>query len=201
MKSSVSVIILAAGESKRMGVPKQLMPLGRTSILLQTLNNYLDSIANEVIVVLGCRSSEIIASLEGTPVKVVVNKNYRQGISTSIISGLKLVNNSASGIMIALGDQPFIGKPIINNLIEIFKQVDKGIVLPVYKGEQGHPVIFSRIYKKELLALQGDSGGREIVARHLDHVKRVSIRSNSVIHDIDTLEEYYSILGKKQASV
>ena len=201
MKSSVSVIILAAGESKRMGVPKQLMPLGRTSILLQTLNNYLDSIANEVIVVLGCRSSEIIASLDGTPVKVVVNKNYRQGISTSIISGLKLVNNSASGIMIALGDQPFVGKPIINNLIEIFEQVDKGIVLPVYKGEQGHPVIFSRIYKKELLALQGDSGGREIVARHPDHVKRVSIRSNSVIHDIDTLEEYYSILGKKQASV
>lgn len=200
MKSFVSVIILAAGESKRMGIPKQLMPLGHTSILKQTLNNYLDSIANEVIVVLGYRSSETIASLKGIPVKVVVNENYRQGISTSIVAGLKLVSNSANGIMIALGDQPFIGGSIINDLIEIFGQVDKGIVLPVYKGEQGHPVIFSRIYEKELFSLEGDFGGREIVARHPDHVKRVPIWSNSVIHDIDTLEEYYSTLGKKQTS-
>jgi len=100
----ISAIILAAGESKRMGKLKQLIPFGRSTILEQTIDNYLNSEVNEVIIVLGHRAEEAKGIIAARPVKLAINPNYQQGMSTSIIVGLNMVDSRARAVMIALGD-------------------------------------------------------------------------------------------------
>jgi len=182
----ISAILLAAGESKRMGKPKQLMPLGRTSILEQTIDNYLNSEVNEVIVVLGHRAEEAKRIMAARPVKLAINPNYQQGMSTSIIAGLNMVDSRAQAVVIALGDQPFIDSQTLNRLIDEFYNHDKGIVIPVYRGRRGHPVIFAIRYKDELFRLKGDIGGREIIDRYPDDVLEVPVNCEGIYIDIDT---------------
>jgi molybdenum cofactor cytidylyltransferase len=192
--TAISVIILAAGESKRMGKMKQLLPLGHTTILEQVVDNFLSSKAEEVIVVVGHKGREIIKKIGQRPIKIVLNPLYNQGMSTSIISGLGLVSKKAQGIMLALGDQPFINSSTINSLIEVFCRHNRNIIIPVFQGKRGHPVIFSEIYREHLLALNGDFGGREVIARSPGDVLEVKVMCCGVINDIDTPKEYYSLL-------
>lgn len=192
MATLISVIILAAGEARRMGKLKQLMPLGQGTILEQTINNFLNSEVNEVIVVLGYRAEDITNLIANRPVTVAINKAYRQGMSTSILTGLRLISDKVEGIMLALADQPFINRQTINCLIEAFGTHNKGIVIPLYQGRRGHPVIFAAKYRQELLALKGDIGGRQIIARHPDDILEVVTDCGSVIIDIDNMNSYHS---------
>jgi len=188
MPSFLAAMILAAGESKRMGKPKQLMPLGRTTILEQTVDNFLDSKVNEVIVVLGHRAEEAKRLIAARPVKLAINPNYQQGMSTSVIAGLSMVDSRAEAVMIALGDQPFIDSQTLNRLIDEFYSYNKGIATPVYRGRRGHPVVFAMRYKGELLRLKGDIGAREIVDRHPDDVLEVAVNCEGICIDIDTAD-------------
>ncbi|MFC1909414.1 NTP transferase domain-containing protein [Chloroflexota bacterium] len=192
----ISVILLAAGESKRMGQPKLLLPLGKTTILEQTVDNYLNSEASEVIVVAGSGVEEITRLLSCRPVKVVVNPAYRQGMSTSIITGLNSIDDSARAVMLALADQPLIDSRIIDHLIQEFNNHNKGISIPTHHGRRGHPVIFSIRYQEELLRLKGDMGGRQIIRTHSDDVLEVAIDSESITVDIDNISDYQSLLNK-----
>jgi len=186
----ISAIVLAAGESNRMGKPKQMMPLGESTILEQTIDNILSSIVDETIVVLGHKAEEVRKAIANRPVRIAVNPDYRQGMSTSIIAGLNLINRRAQAVLIALGDQPFVDSQTINILIEGFVSGDKGIAVPVYQGKRGHPVIFDIRYKDELLELKGDIGGREIIARYPEDVLEVAVNCEGVCIDIDTVENY-----------
>lgn len=190
MASLISTIILAAGESRRMGKPKQLLPLGKTTILEQTIDNYLNSEVHDVVVVLGYRAEEILSLITKRPVRVAVNSAYREGMSTSIVAGLGLISDNAQGIMLALADQPFIDSQTINRLVESFGAGDKSIIVPAYQGRRGHPVIFSIKYKEELLSLKGDIGGREIIYRHPGDVLEVAVNCEGICVDIDTVDTY-----------
>lgn len=182
----VSAIMLAAGSSSRMGKLKQLMPLGESTILEQTLDNLLGSKLTEVIVVLGYKAEEIRKRISGRPVKVVVNPLYRKGMGTSIAAGLKFVDSQAQAVMLVLGDQPYVDSPTINRLLDAFSSSKKGIAIPIYKGKRGHPLIFSRKYDKQLSNLSGDIGGREIIKEHPEDVLEVPVKCEGVVIDIDT---------------
>jgi len=182
----VSAVILAAGESKRMGRPKQLIALGEATILERTIANFLNSRVGEVVVVLGHRAGEIARRIAGSPVTIAINADYRQGMSTSIIAGLRRVSDKAQGVMLALADQPFIDSQTIDQLLAAFTGHNKGIVVPVYKGRRGHPVIFATGYKEALQRLKGDIGGREIIRRNPDDVLEVAVSCEGVIVDIDS---------------
>ena len=194
----LSAILLAAGQSKRMGKPKQLMPLGQTTILEQVIGNLLNSAVSECIVVLGHRAEEVIKTIAAKPVKIAINPNYRQGMSTSIIAGLNLIDSRARAVMLALGDQPFVDSQTINSLIEAFVTNNRGIAIPVYQGRRGHPIIFAIKYKGELLRLKGDIGGREIIGRHPDDVLEVVVNCEGVCIDIDTMDDYNSKRSKSK---
>jgi len=191
----ISAIILAAGESKRMGEPKQLMPFGQSTILEKAIDNLLSSAVNEIIVVLGYKAEEVLKTIATKPVKIAINPDYKQGMSTSIIAGLSLIARQAQAVMLALGDQPLVDSQTINQLIEEFYNHDKGIVVPTYHGKRGHPVIFAIKYKQKLLGLTGDIGGREVIKDHPDDILEVAVDSESVISDIDTRADYQSRLG------
>lgn len=191
----LSAILLAAGESKRMGEPKQLMPFGQSTMVEQAIDNLLNSAVNEVIVVLGYRAEEVIKTIAAKPVKIAINPNYQQGMGTSIIAGLNLVDSQAQAVMLALGDQPLVDSQTINRLIDEFYNHDKGIAVPTYQGRRGHPIIFAIKYKPKLLQLTGDIGGRQIIKRHPDDILEVAVDSESVITDIDTRNDYRSQPG------
>jgi len=187
----ISVIILAAGESRRMGEPKQLMPLGKTTILQHTVDNFLNSEVHDVIVVVGYRAEEVISLIADRSVTITVNSAYREGMSTSIIAGLSLISEKTQGIMLALADQPFIDSHTINHLIEAFGAHNENIAIPVYQGKRGHPIIFAIKYKEALLRLKGDIGGREIIGQHPDDILEVPVNCEGICVDIDTVDNYY----------
>jgi molybdenum cofactor cytidylyltransferase len=190
----ISAILLAAGESKRLRMPKLLLPFGKSTILEQTIDNLLNSRVDEVIVVLGYRAEEMMRKLANRPVKIAINPNYHQGMSTSIVKGLSLVNNRAQAIMVALADQPLINSQTINRLIEESLGYDKGIVIPTYQAERGHPIIFASEYKEELLGLKGDIGGRQTIKEHPNDTLEVIADSKAITMDVNTINDYYTHL-------
>jgi molybdenum cofactor cytidylyltransferase len=191
----ISAILLAAGQSKRMGELKQLMPFGQSTIVEQAVDNLLGSAVDEVIVVVGYKAEDVMNAIAAKPIKLVINPNYEQGMSTSIMAGLKSVHSRVQGVMLALGDQPLVNSQTINRLIEEFYNHDKGIAVPTYQGRRGHPIIFAIKYKKQLLKLRGDVGGRKVIKDYPDDVLEVAVDSESVIADFDTTDDYQAYVG------
>jgi len=186
----ISALLLAAGESKRMGRQKLLLPFGTNTIIEQTVDNLLNSRVDEVIVVLGYRAEELITKIGRNPLKIAVNPHYQQGMSTSIIAGLNLIDNNAKAVMIALADQPGISSKTIDKLIDEFQLHNKGIIIPTYQGNRGHPVIFSIKYKSALLKLTGDVGGRGIIEKHRDDILEIPVDSKDINIDVDAPSDY-----------
>ncbi len=192
----ISGVLLGAGESRRMGRNKLFLPYEKTTVFERCLGVLLRSEVQELIVVLGNRSkalqpvTERCAHLFRKRIKIVLNLHSREGMSTSIRKGLEALDSRSEGVLIALGDQPFLKTRTVNALVHAFVHGEEKIVLPFYRGRRGNPVLFDRFYVEELLKLQGDVGGRSIVDSHLDKVMRVRTRCGGVIKDIDTWEEY-----------
>ena len=134
----------------------------------------------------------MIKRLADRPVKVAINPVYHEGMGTSIVKGLSLVDNRALAVMLVLADQPLIDSETINKLTEAFFSHDKGIIIPAYKGKRGHPIIFSTKYKEALSELKGDVGGRQIIRKHPDDTLEVVVNSQSINIDIDTMDNYHS---------
>jgi molybdenum cofactor cytidylyltransferase len=189
----VSAILLGAGESKRMGRNKLSLPWGKKTIFEHCLRTLLRSDVREVIVVLSRRIGWVGDQWRDVKVKVVNNPYYKMGMSTSIRRGLQAIDPSSRGILIALGDQPLIKTRTINALIHAFIQGRGTIVVPSFRGKQGHPVIFHRRYLKELLKLKEDVGGRSIIEKHPEEVCLVRVKSEGVMKDIDTWKDYYKV--------
>ena len=191
----ISAIVLAAGQAKRMGKPKLLLPFGGSTILEQSIDNLLESKVGEIIVVVGDRAQEMIETIGDRPVKVIINPDYRQGMSTSIIKGVRLLDEKSRAVMLVLADQPLLDAATTNKLVEAFRSQSKGITVPVYQGKRGHPVIFSIEYKNELLGLRGDVGGKQIVAGHPGDVFEVDVNTPAINVDIDTPDDYKSAIS------
>ncbi len=192
-KKWISAIVLAAGESKRMGRPKQLMPFGNKTILEQVIDSLLDSRVDEVVLVLGYHAEELRQVIANRAVKIVVNPDYHKGMSTSIIAGLKQVSRRTQAVMFVLGDQPLVSHQTIDQLIQEFDNHGQGIAIPTYRGRRGHPVIFDMKYKDELLKLTGDIGARQIALNHPEEILEVPVNSPGIIIDIDTTDDYNSL--------
>lgn len=186
----ISVILLAAGESKRMGRLKQLLPFAGSTILERAIDNLLGSSVDEVIVVVGYKASKVMKAIATRPVKVVVNPEYAKGMSTSIKAGLGAVNPETEGIMLDLGDQPLIDSQTISRLVKEFYDSGKGIIIPTYCSKRGHPVIFAAKYRDRLLKLEGDIGARQVVEENPGDILEVAVDCEGIGVDIDTTEDY-----------
>jgi molybdenum cofactor cytidylyltransferase len=186
----VSAILLGAGESKRMGFDKLSLPLGKMTVLERSLDVLVRSKVKEVIVVLGGRTKRMRRCLEGPKVKVIINPRYRKGMSTSIRQGLKLIGSDSRGILIALGDEPFVKRRTIDALIDTFLRRQGGIVVPFFRGRKGHPVIFDRKYEKELMGLRGDAGAKTILEKYPYDMVKVRTKCEGVVKDLDIWKDY-----------
>ncbi len=190
MSVYISAIVLAAGQSKRMRNLKQLLYMGSQTLLERALDTYIASTVSQVIVVVGAAAEEVVENIGQRPVDIIVNERYKDGMSTSMIKGLEMVDEKAAAVLFALVDQPFVDSTTIDRLIDGFISGEKGIVVPVYQGRRGNPVIFDIKYRRELQLLSGDRGGKTIIERHFDDVLEVEVNCRGVVEDIDTVDEY-----------
>ncbi len=186
----ISAIILAAGQSKRMGRTKQLLRFEDKTLVGHVVDNVLASRVAETIVVIGHEASAVQAVLKNSPVKLVLNENYREGMSTSIRAAMEQVSPAAQGVLIVLGDQPGVTGEVIDHVISSFNEGKGSIIVPVYKGRRGNPVLFDIKYRSELMKLSGDVGAREVMAAHPDSVYEAKAGSEGILEDIDTEQDY-----------
>ena len=190
MSTMIVGIILSAGESKRMGTPKQLLPWGKTIILQQVIDNAAASHLEQILLVLGSHAGEIAGKITISPkIEIVVNHDFKEGMSSSVKCGIKNAPAGADAFMLLLGDQPFISPAIINRLLDEYQTSKHGVVIPVYNGKHGHPVIFAAKYKQELLAI-ADQGAKAVVNNHLQDILEVPLDAPEILTDIDTPQDY-----------
>ena len=192
----IAILILAAGSSSRMGVPKQLLPVGETTLLGITIEHALNSKANKVYCVLGSNAERIKASISKHNIEFIFNPNYKTGLSSSIVVGVKHLNNqNYNAILIALGDQPLITSEYFNEMIATFNKNKENIVASKYNHTLGVPSIIPKTYFSQLLNLKGDKG-----AKHFLNAKNLEINAleNKNLMDIDTKKEYQDYLNLKK---
>jgi molybdenum cofactor cytidylyltransferase len=184
----IAAIILAAGRSTRMGGPNKLLAeLGGKKLVRIVAEQALASQASDVIVVTGHQAAEVEKALQGLKVKFVRNPDFAAGLASSVKTGIAAVPGNADGAVVCLGDMPLIDSHLIDRLIEAFAP-DRGnlIVVPVSDGRRGNPVLWSRRFFDELMALDGDIGARHLIAKHVEAVAEVTVEGHGAFLDIDT---------------
>jgi molybdenum cofactor cytidylyltransferase len=188
----ISAIVLAAGESRRMGQTKQLLEWRGKTILQGVLNNILGSRVEELILVLGHEADRILKVVDTGGVKVVVNENYREGMIASLRHGLEALSEESEAFFIVLADQPGVGPGIFNRMVDEFRRIRprKNILLPTFLGRRGHPALFSVKYRQEAFRLKGDVGFRQVLLEHPEDILTVEIDTDSILQDIDTPDDY-----------
>jgi molybdenum cofactor cytidylyltransferase len=184
----VAAVILAAGRSTRMGGPNKLLAeLGGKTLVRIVAEQALASKAQGVIVVTGHQAEQVEKALQGLKVKFVRNPDFAGGLASSVKAGIAAVPANADGAVICLGDMPLISAHLIDRLIEAFAP-DRGnlIAVPVSDGRRGNPVLWSRRFFSELMALDGDIGARHLIAKHSEAVAEVPVEGFGAFLDIDT---------------
>ena len=190
----ISAIILAAGESRRMGVQNKLLLQIDSEVLIRKfVKSVSNSLVDAVLVVVGFEAEKIKAVLHDQVVKFVENPSYEEGMTTSIQSGVKASSNESTGLMICLADMPFAETSDLNLLIQAFNDYRSTesslIIVPVFQGKRGNPVLFSEVFRDKILTHKGE-GCREIVRQFPHYVKEVSMENDNLLRDIDTPEDY-----------
>jgi molybdenum cofactor cytidylyltransferase len=191
-RARVSGVVLAAGPSKRFGddPPKQLLELEGETLVRRVARMALESNLIDVIVVVGYRAREITAALGVLPLQVVVNPDFDQGQSTSVRVGLAEVRPNATAVMFLPADQPLLTRKVVDHLISAHEKTGAPIVVPVFEGRRGAPVLFDCTLFSELAQLSGDIGGRQLFPRYPDKILEVPLTSREPLLDIDTPEDW-----------
>ena len=194
----VAGVVLAAGESRRMGQLKALLPFGPRTVIEQVLQPLLDADLSEVAVVLGHRAGEIAAVLEPLPVRLLYNADYRLGMTSSVQVALRSLDPVPDAYLLALVDQPQIGLQVIQRLLAAHARTRKGLVIPVWQGKRGHPLLLAAAYRTAVLAL-GPDQGLNVVTRGFPHdTLELPIETDDVLRDMDYREDYEAELQRWQ---
>jgi molybdenum cofactor cytidylyltransferase len=194
----IAGVVLAAGRSTRMGGPNKLLAeIARRPLVRIVVEEALASRANPVIVVVGHERAEVEKALAGLPVQIVHNPDFAQGLGASLRAGIAAVPTDADGAIVCLGDMPQVDAGLIDRLIAAFDP-DRGalIVMPTVEGRRGNPVLWSRRFFPELMAVEGDVGARHFIGRYSEAVVEVPLEGKAALVDVDTPE---ALVGVKAA--
>ena len=186
----VAGIVLAAGESSRMGFPKPLLPYRATTFLGHLLE-VLHGQVEPLLVVLG-HEAERIRKAVPPDITIVINPNYHLGQLSSLQSAIRNLQ-SATATLVALVDHPCISRELVALLVRTFDQERPPVLIPIYRGRRGHPMIFAGELFPELLQAPLDQGARWVVRRH--QVRELPVEEEGILVDVDDPEAYYRLTG------
>jgi molybdenum cofactor cytidylyltransferase len=194
LTDSISILILAAGRSTRMGdphLPKLLLPWrGGKPILWHTANNALNLEPHEVVVVMRPDLPEMVEALRDLPVRCVPNPRYSEGMGTSLAIGIQALSGNAEAALLMLGDEPDVPRHVIERLLAAYRGEGKAITIPMYGEQVGPPAIFARCIFPELMKLQGDQGARSLITQYPDWACILPFNEAERPRDIDTPDDY-----------
>jgi molybdenum cofactor cytidylyltransferase len=185
----IAALILAAGQSRRMGSNKLMAPVDGKPMLRHAVDAALQSSARPVIVVTGHQPERVSEAVAGMPVQLVHNPSYADGLSTSLRAGIESLPPDVDGVLICLGDMPNIEAEQIEKLLAAFNPVEgRAIIVPTYSGKRGNPVVWAASLFPEMKVIAGDVGARHLIGEHQDLVREVPMPDPAVLTDIDTPE-------------
>jgi len=188
---AVSVILLAAGSSSRMGQSKQLLPWREGTLLTHAAKTAIDSRVGHVFVVLGSNEATHKKSLEGIPVSIVNNPSWEKGMGSSLKAGLAKARDVSNAVIVMVCDQPFVTTDHLNNIIEHFDKTDQQVVASKYLDAIGVPALFGKSMFDELNSIGDEEGARKVIEKYRE-VAVVYLKSGE---DLDTPEDYIKAGG------
>jgi molybdenum cofactor cytidylyltransferase len=196
--SRIGAVVLAAGMSKRMGQAKQLLRLNSGTLLEQAIRNVSGASVDEIVLVLGFAAEQIYAQYEDRKdLRIVVNESYALGMASSLHVGLAALEATIAASLIVLADQPLVRSATIDRIIEEYRRTQAQIVIPMYRGFRGNPVLLDRSVFPEVMALQGDIGCRAIFGSHLEGIVKVEVEDAGILLDVDSKEDYERLLRQE----
>jgi molybdenum cofactor cytidylyltransferase len=191
----IVAVVLAAGESSRMGRPKALLPIGGKSFIEAIVMALRQTRIAKILIVLGHHAEDLKPQIEGLPVTILINSEYRLGQLSSLQVAVRHLMGlpdftGVDGILVHLVDHPYLNPALVNRMIEGFYNSGKLIVLPRYGSHHGHPVIFSARLFGELLQAPLEQGAKAVVNAHRDDTLELETDDAGIAIDIDTPDEY-----------
>jgi len=190
LQQRVAAVVLAAGTSSRMGRSKLLLPWDDRTVIETIIARLVAARLAEIVVVIGHQADEVVGLLADLPVRLVHNPAYAEGeMLSSLQAGLRVLPATTAACLVVMGDQPMIEGKVIGRILAAYAEGRGDIVLPVYRGRRGHPVLIGQRFWPDLLALEGGAP-RDVIRRHPDHVIEIQVGTDSILRDIDTPEQY-----------
>lgn len=197
-EKKIGIIILAAGASERLGQPKQLLLFKNQTLVRRAVETAIQTAAEKIIVVLGANFEAIKNEIEDLDCAIVLNENWKDGMSASIKTGLEKLLETApeiSAAIISLCDQPLVESEHFDKLIESFYRTEKFIVSAFYKNKFGVPALFSKEMFSELLNLEGDRGARNLLNNDAENIEKIEMPEAAI--DVDTPEDFENLTKEK----
>ncbi len=194
---NIGIIILAAGQSKRLGRPKQLLKFQHKTLIERIAETALET-EFQTVVVLGANAEKMLPKIKNLPIKIVQNKNWQSGMSSSIVAGLERLlemKNSLSAVVVLLCDQPFITKDTILKLVKTQRSTGKSIIASQYENTSGVPALFTKNVFDELLSLNAEIGAKSIIKKY-SKKDLAGVTFPEARFDIDTEEDLKRVEGK-----
>jgi molybdenum cofactor cytidylyltransferase len=191
-------VILAAGESRRMGTQKLLLPFGETTIVEAVVRTALDAQIDRALAVLGSDRDAIRLKLAPYGVEFAVNEDFKRGMLSSVQTGFRALPADAEAAVVMLGDQPFLPARVVDAVIGAYRASGKGIVVPTYRGRRGHPVLIGLEYRDEVLSLDPAVGLRQLLIAHPDDVFEAEVDDTNFLRDLDLPEDYAGELKRRR---
>jgi molybdenum cofactor cytidylyltransferase len=187
----VTAVILAAGEGKRMGETKQLLPWGQTTVLGQTIRNLQQTAVHHLLVITGHEAEAINRIAQAAGVETYHNPNYAaEEMLSSLQTAVRHLPGNITAVLVMLADQPMVEPETIELLLEAYWQGHSDLIAPVFAGRRGNPVLIGRDYFAELLALPPGDAPRTLLRYHADKLHLVEAPTNSILRDLDRPEQY-----------
>ena len=189
----ISAIILAAGESKRMGQPKMLLPWGNVTVLEHVIEVFLQAEVEDIVVVVGAERERLEEIISQYPIRSIYNKNYAVSeMLSSLQCGLKAMTLQTQATLIGLGDQPQVQEGSVRLICEAYQNTRSELVVPSFQMRRGHPWLVERTLWSELLDMRAPESPRDFLNRHADKIHYVDAHTATILADLDTPDDYYS---------
>jgi len=187
----IGAVVLAAGESRRMGEPKTSLPWGNTTVIAHVCEILLASGLEEIRVVTGGGREHVETSIQHLPVQTVFNPKYAdQNMIHSLQTGISSLSQNLKATLIVLGDQPQVEVDTIRRLTQAFQESSGSLIVPSHHNRRGHPWLVSRSLWPEILSLQPPSTLRDFLNNHAGQIQYISIATSTILKDLDTPEDY-----------
>ena len=183
----IAALLLAAGQSSRMGSNKLLAEVDGRPMVARVAQRLLSSHARPIVAVLGNEAARVDAALGKLPVERVRNPAFAEGLSSSLKTGLTALPSDIDGVLVCLGDMPLVAGRDLDRLIAAFNPLEgRAIVVPIRRGKRGNPVLWAKRFFPDMAELAGDVGAKHLIGEHAELVAEVEMDSDSVLVDIDT---------------